>query len=53
MGFFHWFDHFIRELTILVFYDMIADFPFYWHGLDALVCPLIAIGICNVFLDGT
>ena len=27
-GFSHWFDHhFSREHTILVFYDMIADFP--------------------------
>jgi hypothetical protein len=28
-GLSHWFDHVIREPTILVFYGMITDFPIY------------------------
>ncbi len=48
------FDHFIPEPTILVFYDMIKDFP-HLSGmtLGVPVRPLIATDICNISSDGT
>ncbi len=48
------FDHFIPEPTILVFYDMIKDFP-HLSGmtLGVSVRPLIATDICNISSDGT